>query len=562
MKISRFITVHLVLLSVCSPARAAAERKPNVIFILTDDQGWNDARFAGHPYVKTPNLDKFASQGTWLRQFYVAATVCSPSRTAFMTSHVPSRHFVHGHFATHDQNAARHMPDWLDPKVPTLATLLKGAGYSTAHFGKWHLGSGNEAPPPEAYGFDVSKTVNSNGPALGDEKDPYFRAKSTAMIVDETIKFIREHKGGPFYANVWTLLPHAPLKPTPEQLAVYADLQPSAGAAAFGPWMQKYLGEAKDLKSQMQVFCASLTDLDTQLGRLFAALDEMKLAEDTIIFYSSDNGAEDYRIGNASNAGVGNTGPLRARKRSMYEGGIRTFGLVRWPGHVPAGKRDEVSVTGGLDFLPTICKLAGVSVPENVRPDGEDVSDIWLGKPRARTRPLHWEWLFNVAGGEEYGYMPPMLAVRDGDWKLFVNHNGSDAELFNIPRDIGEEHNVAAENPDVVKALAAKALAWAKSLPPSPARDNATATGVTQDGARVRNSAAQPPANKPNRAIPPAERAAIFKKWDTNHDGKLSLEEYASGLAKKGDAKQRFKSFDANQDGVLSEEEFVKAGKP
>ncbi|MCU0784285.1 MAG: sulfatase-like hydrolase/transferase, partial [Verrucomicrobia bacterium] len=365
-------------------AFSAAQRKLNVIFILTDDQGWNDAHFAGHPYVKTPHLDRFASQSTWFRQFYVTATVCSPSRTAFMTSHSPARHFVHGHFATHAQNAARAMPDWLDPKVTTLPALLKTAGYATAHFGKWHLGSGPGAPPPADYGFDVSKTVNSNGPQLGDEaKEPYFRAKSTALIVDETIAFIKAHKEQPFYANVWTLLPHAPLKPTPEQLAVYADLAPSAGDPAFGPWMQKYLGNAKDLRSQMQVFCASLTDLDTQLGRLFAALDEMGLADNTIVFYSSDNGAEDYRIGNASNAGVGNTGPLRARKRSMYEGGIRTFGLVRWLGHVPAGKRDETSVTGGVDFLPTICKLTGVTVPASLQPDGEDVSDIWLGKPRA-----------------------------------------------------------------------------------------------------------------------------------------------------------------------------------
>ena len=538
----------------------AAEKKPNVIFILTDDQGWNDAHFAGHPYVKTPNLDKFASQSTWFRQFYVAATVCSPSRTAFMTSHVPARHFVHGHFADHATNAARSMPDWLDPKVPTLATLLKGAGYATAHFGKWHLGSGNGAPPPTEYGFDVAKTVNSNGPQLGEEgKDPYFRAKSTTMIVDETIQFIREHKGGPFYANVWTLLPHAKLNPTPEQLAVYKDLEPNAGDPAFGPWMQKYLGEAKDLKIQMQVFCASLTDLDTQLGRLFAALDEMKLAEDTIIFYSSDNGAEDYRIGNASNGGVGNTGPLRARKRSMYEGGIRTFGLLRWPGHVAAGKRDEVSVTGGVDFLPTICKLTGVALPADLQPDGEDVSDIWLskgfGKSRARTKPLHWEWLFNVAGGKDYGYMPPMLTVRDGDWKLFVNHDGTHAELFNIPRDIGEEHDVAAENPEAVKSLTAKALAWAKALPPSPARERAMQTGQTQDGGRSPKAA-----NNPKPAT--LDRAAIFKKWDKDGDGKLSLDEYTAGLGKKEDAGQRFKNFDTNHDGALSEEEFVRAGKP
>ncbi len=547
------LSLALVLSAVLDSS--AAERKPNVIFILTDDQGWNDAHFAGHPYVKTPNLDKFASQSTWLRQFYVAATVCSPSRTAFMTSHSPARHFVHGHFATHDQNAARSMPDWLDPQVVTLPGLLKSAGYATAHFGKWHLGSGPSAPPPEAYGIDVSRTTVSNGKPFAEQQDPYFWAKSTGLIVDETIAFIKAHKDQPFYANVWTLVPHAKLNPTPEQLAVYANLNPSAGDPAFGPWMQKYLGEAKDLKSQMQVFCASLTDLDTQIGRLFAALDEMKLANDTIIFFSSDNGAEDYRISNASNGGVGNTGPLRARKRSMYEGGIRTFGLVRWPGHVPAGTRDETSVTGGVDFLPTICKLAGVNLPANLQPDGEDVSDIWLGKPRARTKPLHWEWLFNVQGAD---YTPPMLTVRDGDWKLFVNHNGTGAQLYNIPQDTGEEHDVAAANPEVVKTLTAKALAWAKSLPPSKARDDATATGKPQDGGRAPRAAAK----AANPTGKPIDRAAIFKKWDKDRDGKLSLNEYTAGLANKGDAGQRFKSFDTSKDGSLSEEEFVKAGKP
>lgn len=461
------------LLCVVGGQLLAAERKPNVIFILTDDQGWSDAHFAGHPYVKTPNLDKFASQGTWFRQFYVAATVCSPSRAAFMTSHYPARHLVHGHFATHEQNAARSMPNWLDPKVPTLASLLKGAGYATAHFGKWHLGSGNGAPTPTAYGFDVAKSVNGNGDQLGDEgKDAYFRAKSTRLMVDETIAFIKANKDRPFYANVWTLLPHAKLNPTPEQLKVYESLAPKADDPAFGPWMQKYLAKAKDLKSQMQVYCASLTDLDTQMGRLFTALDELKLADDTIIFYSSDNGAEDYRIGNAANGGVGNIGPLRARKRSMYEGGIRTFGLLRWPGHVAAGRRDETTVIGGVDFLPTVCKLAGVALPQDLKPDGEDVSDIWLGKSRARTKPLHWEWLFGVQGAD---YTPPTLTVRDGDWKLFVNHNGTGAQLFNIPKDIGEEHDVAAANPEIVKSLTTKAIAWAKSLPPSATRDRVQA---------------------------------------------------------------------------------------
>jgi N-acetylgalactosamine-6-sulfatase len=484
------LSLLAVLLLAPSAALHAAETKPsgkpNVIFILTDDQGWGDARFAGHPYVSTPNLDKFASQSTWLRQFYVASTVCSPSRCAFLTSQAPARHLIHGHFAEHATNAARHMPDWLNPTTPTLASLLKGAGYATAHFGKWHLGHGAGAPPPTDYGFDVSNAVNATGVQLGNEgQDPYFRARSTAMIVDETIRFIREHKDGPFYVNVWTLLPHALLKPTPEQLAGYDGLAPDAKAPGFGRWMRDYLAHAKDLTSQMKVFCASLTDLDTQLGRLFAALDELQLADNTVIFFSSDNGPEDYRIGNAANAGVGSTGPLRARKRSLYEGGIRTFGLVRWPGHIPAGRRDEASVTSAVDFLPTVCRLAGVAVPASLQPDGEDVSDIWLGGSRPRTKPLHWEWLFNVAGGKDGGYLPPMLAVRDGDWKLFVNHNGTGAQLYHIPKDIAEEHDLAAQHPDVVKALTATALDWTKSLPVSPARDAAKKSGQPQDGKRA-----------------------------------------------------------------------------
>lgn len=544
-----FLLAFLSSFSLAIAARAETHR-PNVIFILTDDQGWGDAHFAGHPYVKTPNLDRFANQSTWFRQFYVAATVCSPSRTAFMTSHSPARHLVHGHFADHAANAARSMPDWLDPNVMTLPDLLKGAGYTTAHFGKWHLGSGVGAPPPADYGIDVAKTVNSNGPQLGDEKDPYFRAKSTSMIVDETIAFIRANQDKPFYANVWTLLPHAPLRPTPEQLKVYESLAPNANDPAFGPWMQKYLAEAKDLKSQMQVFCASLTDLDTQMGRLFAALDEMKLADNTIIFYSSDNGAEDYHIGNAANAGVGNSGPLRARKRSMYEGGIRTFGLLRWPGHVAAGRVDETSVTGGVDFLPTICKLAGVNVPDNVHPDGEDVSDIWTGKPRPRTKPLFWEWFFRVWGDE---YTPPMIAIRDGDWKLFVNHDGSRAQLFDIPNDIGEAHDVAAMHPDVVQSLTAKALAWQKSLPPSKARDEVAATGHPQD--RPRGPA------KPNALKPGINRAAIFTQKDSDHDGKLTLEEYLHNFPDATEGRRRFPTFDTNHDGTLTEQEFVRAGK-
>ena len=477
-----WLLMALVVFAWATDAAAigAQPRRPNVIFILTDDQGWGDSRVAGHPYVQTPQLDRLAREGTWFRRFYVAATVCSPSRAAFMTSHFPARHRIHGHFATAESNASRSMPNWLDPDVTTLPDLLKTVGYSTAHFGKWHLGAGRDAPAPDQYGFDESKTVNSSGPSLGDEGTmPYFRARSTRLIVDETIDFIRRHKDVPFYVNVWTLLPHASLAPTPEQLAVYADLDPSADDPAFGTWMRNYLAKAKDLRSQMQVFCASLTDLDTQVGRLRDALDELGIADDTIIVFSSDNGPEDYRVNNAANAGVGSTGPLRARKRSMYEGGIRTFGIVRWPGRVPAGRVDETSVVSAVDLVPTIAALAGAALPEDMQAVGEDLSGVWRGEPAERKRPLHWEWLFGVQGPED-GFMPPALAIRDGDWKLFVNHDGTGAELYRIPVDPGESHDLAAEQPAIVKALTEKALAWARSLPPSGARDTVVAGGVAR----------------------------------------------------------------------------------
>jgi N-acetylgalactosamine-6-sulfatase len=318
---------------------ADSASKPNIIFILADDLGWGDLGCYGHPQMKTPNLDRMAREGTLFTQFYVCGSVCSPSRCAFFTGQYPARHRIHGHYATPQQNEARGMSQFLEPSVSNLAMLLRKAGYATAHVGKWHLGSNSGGPQPDKYGFDFVGTGERDG-ANGPAADPHFRAKSTEMFVNESLKFIEDNRAKPFYLQLWTLVPHATLNPTEEQLAAYSQLRP--GGARFPH------------HAAAEIFNASVTNLDQQIGRLLTRLGELGLAEKTLILFSSDNGPEDIHIRNAGHSGVGSAGPFRGRKRSLYEGGVRVPFLVRWSGHVPA-RIDDTSVVAACDFMPTLC---------------------------------------------------------------------------------------------------------------------------------------------------------------------------------------------------------------
>ncbi len=431
----------------------AGKNRPNFVLVFADDLGWGDLGCYGNRQIKTPNLDELAAKGTLFTQFYVNGSVCSPSRTAIMTGQFPARHKVHGHFATNQQNAARGMPNWLDPKVHTLPRLLQQAGYATGHFGKWHLGSGQGAPSPSDYGVEEHCTVNSSGPQLEGQKDPYFRANSTAQIVDRTIDFIQSNRDRPFYVNVWSLLPHATLHPTDEQMKPY----------------RRYAPAGVPYKGAKQIYYASVSELDRQIGRLIRRIDELGLAENTIIAFSSDNGPEDFDIGNAVHSGIGNTGPFRGRKRSIYEGGVRLPFIVRWPGRVPAGRVDDTSIVAAVDWLPTVCSLAGVKLPDDLNPDGQDMSQAVLGKPVERTKPLLWQWRFRIFG--EMVHKSPMLAIREEKWKLLMNPDRSRVELYDIPADPTELDNVAVQHPDVVERLSQTLLKWNDTLPPGPVED-------------------------------------------------------------------------------------------
>lgn len=445
-----------------------ASRRPNVIFILADDQGWGDSGHNGHPYARTPNLDRFAAEGVVIRNFYVNGTVCSPSRAAFMTGRYPARLGFHHITSTLPVNKQRQVPDWLDPEVMTVADVFKRAGYVTAHFGKWHLGKYGDSPKPAAYGFDFAAVVSGPGENLRQSKqeqadeDPF---TMTQAAFDRAIAFVREHPDKPFYLNVWSPLPHAPLRPNPSLREPYRNLKPDP--KAFGKWMADYIQAAKSPPEQMETYLAAIAEVDRHVGRLRAELGRLKIAEHTILVFSSDNGPEDYAIGNASNAGMGSPGPLRGRKRSLYEGGIRVPFIAAWPGRIPVGRVDESTIMSGVDLMPTIAALAGIRC-DAPSIDGEDLSSALRGEPAVRQRPLHWEWFFEVVGNP--AYFPPPLAMRDGPWKFYCGYSGGNVQLFDVVNDPSELSELSAQHPDVINRLRAAALAWVKSLPPAELR--------------------------------------------------------------------------------------------
>jgi N-acetylgalactosamine-6-sulfatase len=438
-------------------------KRPNFVFILSDDMGWGDLPSFGHRSqiayggwivrgeLQMPNLDKMSRQGMRFTQFYEAQPVCSPSRCGLLTGQFPNRLGIHDYLFTHELNKARGMPDFLDPKTPTVTGLLQKSGYATAHFGKWHLGTIEQmggaigdpnTPKPEAYGIDKYDT-GIHGPDG--------RVRSSEVIADETIEFIEKNKDASFYINTWVYDPHSPLHPTEEMMAPYKDLSPGWG----------------DHKGALQVYYAVLTNLDKHIGRILDTLDRLRLSENTVVVFSSDNGPENSIIPFTSHyGGAPSVGPFRGEKRSLYEGGIRLPLIVQWPGKVPAGKVDNSTVIGGVDYLPTVCHLAGVELPAKAAFDGEDVSGAFLGRPIIRKKPLMWEWREPVYGSILNN--APMLAIREGKWKLLMNPDRSRIELYDIPSDPSEVDNLADREPAVVRRLSRQVLAWQMTLPKGP----------------------------------------------------------------------------------------------
>lgn len=416
-----------------------AGQRPNIIFIYADDWGYGDLSCHGHQRLRTPNLDRLAAEGLEFSQFNVCNPVCSPSRVAILTGKYPAKYSIHRHFASHNANVERGMPDWLDPHTTTLPRILKKSGYNTAHYGKWHLtNAGVTKPPlPIDYGYDDAKVFNGPGPRVG---KPI--GESTSKCVDYTIDFIKKHQAGPFFVNLWIHESHQPIVPPEEALNDYAGIEE--------PFRHYY---------------ACITYADKQLGRLFQYLKENGLEDNTLIIFSSDNGPEQP----SEDPNVkfwfsrGETGGLKGSKRSLFEGGIGLPFIVHWPGNVPAGVVNNTTNLAGVDVLPTLCRIAGVKLPVGYTSDGEDLSRAFWGESIKRSQPLFWEWR-----GPEHNLNWPRLAVRYGDWKLLTNYDGSQQVLYNIQENRKEINDLSSTYPEKVKELFKLVIDWKATLPEKP----------------------------------------------------------------------------------------------
>ena len=404
-----------------------AAQPPNLIIFLADDLGWGDLGVQGHPIIKTPHLDAFAKQGVRLTQCYSASAVCSPSRSAILTGRTPHRNGV---YTWIQERSEVH----LRTSEITLPRLLKSAGYATAHSGKWHLnGLFNDSrhPQPSDHGYDWWLATQNNAGPSHENPSNFVRngqalgrleGYAAPLVVEEAVAWLKSKRdpAKPFFLAVWTHEPHYPIKSDPKFKALYPGL-------------------TDDVQREHH---ANVTQMDHAFGQLMHALDEQRLTDSTLVFFTSDNGPE----GNGTTTpGRGSTGGFRGRKRDLHEGGIRVPGLARWPGKIKPGTVSDTPVIGS-DVFPSFLAAAGVAAPGDRVIDGANVLPILTGAAKnvARPQPLFWRLL-----------MAPnaKIAMRVGDWKILCDEKLADFELYNLAADPHETTDLKSKEPARFAAL-------------------------------------------------------------------------------------------------------------
>jgi len=439
-----------IALAMLATLAEAAER-PNFVVLLCDDLGYGDLGCYGHPQIKSPRLDKLATEGIRFTECYAAAPVCSPSRAGLLTGRNPGRAGIY------DWISNNH-PMHLGANEVTIATLLKQAGYATCQIGKWHLnGKFNQAdqPQPGDHGFQHwMSTQNNAGPShanprnfvrngtpLGDQQ-----GYSCDLVTAEAIRWLSDlrDKGKPFFLYVCYHETHEPVASPADLVAQYPDA--------------KKPGEAE--------YYANVANVDRAIGRLLDKLDELKLSERTLVFFTSDNGPETLLRYASGKHCHGSPGALRGMKLHLYEGGIRVPGILRYPTRVKGGQTIDEPVCS-LDFLPTFCELGGVKLPEGRPLDGASFTPLFDGQPIVRTTPLYWQYFrsigepkaalrvgdYVILGKWDGPQLPPGAGLASGDCEIIKAAKLSGFELYNLKTDPGQKTDLAAAEPGKLKEL-------------------------------------------------------------------------------------------------------------
>ena len=445
----------------CGSARRPGRHSetPNVILCMADDQGWGDTGYNGHPFLATPNLDAMSEAGLRFDRFYSGAPVCSPTRGSALTGRHPYRYGIPTANAGHIR----------DQEV-TLAEMLKGRGYTTGHFGKWHLGTltndqedgrrGGRRPahyaPPWEHGFDESFSAEVQMPTWNPMVDQAFPSKywtgpgdyatdnldgdDSRVIMDRAIPFIRKaaESGSTFFAVIWFHTPHSPVLAGPRHREMYA---------GFSEGEQHYYG--------------CVTALDEQVGRLRAELRQLGVAEDTMLWYCSDNGPEGTTPQVRNNRG--SSGGLRGRKRSLFEGGIRVPGILEWPGRVAGGRSTAVPCSTS-DYFPTVAAALGLDEPSDDRPvDGISLLPLINGDMQKRGKRIAFQTPDGAERGAQSRLGSPDHALI-GDRYKFLSYLDEDRTgddmLFDLAVDPGERHNLVSGRPELAASLKAELEAW------------------------------------------------------------------------------------------------------
>jgi arylsulfatase A-like enzyme len=420
----------------------AGAAPPNLVLILADDLGWRDAGFQGSDFYETPHMDRLAGEGMVFTDAYANAPNCTPSRASLLTGQYTPRHQIYTVGSPTRGEAKRQKllgaPSLktLSGNAVTLAEMLAPAGYVTAAIGKWHLGL-----DPTAHGFQV----NVGGSEAGHPRDGYFSPYKLAhladgppgeyltdRLTDEAVAFLEEHRARPFFLFLSHYAVHTPIQARPELVERYAAKTPG------------------ELHNHAK-YAAMIQSFDDGVGRVLAALDELELAERTLVVLFSDNGGYE-RVTSAA--------PLRGAKGMLYEGGLRVPLVVRWPGRVAPGSRSEVAVTGA-DLFPTFAAVAGIaSLVSNV--DGESLLPLLTGAGELERTSLFWHFPAYLDGTRPGDPLrsTPCSVIRRGPHKLLEFFEDGRLELYDLAADVGETKDRAAELPELAAELRAELAAW------------------------------------------------------------------------------------------------------